>query len=130
MLENRIKQLRILGLEHSMVESDRPSEATLTAINKRRGEDNYKDLFLPVNEADFIDENTVDEEDDRSAYGYKDPLSSDANICTQNNSNALRNRVVQREVPVEWFSDPSSSPSYSDPFEIQVPSREGLQCGL
>ncbi|KAG0256290.1 hypothetical protein BG011_004631 [Mortierella polycephala] len=110
----------------SMIESDGPSEAILTAINKTRGEDNYKNLFLPVNEADFIEEDAEDEDDDSSDYDYEDPMSISANICMQSNPIALRNRVVPREVPVEGHSDPPSSPGYSDLFEIQVPSQEML----
>ncbi|KAG0247168.1 hypothetical protein BG011_001914, partial [Mortierella polycephala] len=98
----------------------------LTAIKKARRENDYKDLFLPVNEADFIEEDAEDEEDDSSDYDYEDLMSSSANICMQSNPIALRNRVVPREVPVEGHSDPPSSPSYSDLFEIQVPSQEML----
>ncbi|KAF9176791.1 hypothetical protein BGZ50_009658 [Haplosporangium sp. Z 11] len=38
----------------SMIESDGPSEAILTAIKKAQREDDYKNLFLTVNEADSI----------------------------------------------------------------------------
>src|SRR5690554_3327221 len=44
----------------SMNESDGPSEVILAIINKTRREDGYKDLFLPVNEADFIEEDAED----------------------------------------------------------------------
>ncbi|KAG0247525.1 hypothetical protein BG011_001362, partial [Mortierella polycephala] len=65
-----------------MVESDGPSEAILTAINKTRREDDYKDLFRSVIGADFIEDDKEDEEEDTEGeegdspdYDYEDLMS-------------------------------------------------------
>ncbi|KAG0358374.1 hypothetical protein BGZ54_010454, partial [Gamsiella multidivaricata] len=101
----------------SMVKSGGPSQAIVEVTHERISREACKGTFQQLKENDLVDEDNSEDfdndtwgDDDKSDLDYEDPKPVVSDQGVQVVEIALHNLTVEKEVPIEGFSSPPSSP--------------------